>query len=247
MPLGEVVSPMARTLFPGLLRFADNRAKLAENSLQVLGALATCSFAIGCGFAFVGSDVIHLLYGPAWSQASIIVPYVSVSLALETATSVAGSLALAVGEMRLIFMRAFSRTLIRLPIFVVGAAYWGLEGAAIGFAAGAVVTAVANLGIFIRILKVSWFAVFQEMYRPALASVVMVLSLVILKSAMPPATTELWRSVMLFVDIIFGGFVYSVAIVSSWIVVGRPPGLESKVIGSFSPAFRWRVRTNGKG
>lgn len=155
MAVGELVGPLDRVLFPSLVRFRGDPEAMRLNTLRVFRAISTVSLTLGGLVALVSQDAVQLLYGAPWRRAAEVMPVVALALSAEMATNIATTVALVENRGAMLLRVAATRAAIRLPLFLIGASKFGLRGAAAGYAAGALISAIANLGVLRKVLNLS--------------------------------------------------------------------------------------------
>ncbi len=166
MAVGELVGPLDRVMFPSLVRYRGDFDSIRLNALRILRALSTVSLILGGLVALISNDLVELLYGSAWRPATMVMPLVALALSIEMATNVAATVALVEGRGAMLLRVSATRAAIRLPVFVLGASWYGLRGAAAGYALGALITALANVGILRRLLRLRVVEVAAAFARP---------------------------------------------------------------------------------
>lgn len=181
LPMGEFLPVLSRTLFPGLLKFKDDIAKLRQNTLDAVELICTLSFPLAVGFAFVAPEVVRILYGDKWIAAIPIVQAVSLCVGIESlGASVSTSVAMARDHTKFLFRRSVVYSVSRLPAFIVGAWLFGIPGALFGYFVGSSLLAGANIAILRTLLETSYSAIALRIWRSAVAvgAMAAVLSLV---------------------------------------------------------------------
>jgi len=228
LPLDEFLPVLTRTLFPGLLRFKDDVPKLRQNTLNAVEVICTFAFPVAVGFAFVAPEAVLILYGPKWMEAVPIVQAISLCVGIESiGASVTTSLAMATGRTKFLFRRSVVRSALRIPTFILGAWFYGIPGAIVGYFIGSVLFASANVGILKVILETTYVELASRIWR-ALAAVAVMTAVLIVVDQNLAATSDAWvAAYVLGLKMASGTIAYGLVRLSIWRLTGRPEFTET--------------------
>lgn len=241
MPLGEFLPVVARTLFPGLLKFKDDVRKLRENALETFGVLCALSLPIAVGFSFVAAETVHILYGSKWADAVPIVAAIAVASGIESiGGAVATAVAMASGRTEMLFLRSVICMALRVPAFVLGAWLFGLPGAIAGYVVGSLAFAVANALVLLRILQASYAMIAERLWRALFAVAAMALALFAVQGLVAPGASTAGSAAALAIKVFVGIVVYVSVRLVAWKITGRPETLEAR-LGSLIGALQRRI------
>ncbi|MEM8963889.1 MAG: lipopolysaccharide biosynthesis protein, partial [Acidobacteriota bacterium] len=196
LPTRELVSPLQRLLFPSFSELAEDPARLRRAVLESINVVGSLSLAAGCGFALVAADFVPLVLGATWESIVpllvILVPY----LGARATLSMTLPCVMALGRVKLLFWVSLGYALVHVPAFIVGTAYFGLEGAIISLVVAGVLYMALNAWMLRRCLGIALGEILQQLRRPIVATAVMVVALLGLRVMQPlggftPAATWL--------------------------------------------------------
>jgi hypothetical protein len=119
---------------------------------------------------------------------------------------------------------------------------WGLPGAALTVAAAMLLDQILFLFRTMRHLSLTATALLASIWRPVAASAVMVAVLESLGLAWTPGGAEGWSNFPdLLARCVLGAAVYAAALLSIWLLAGRPDGVERKTMAVVLGRLRPRV------
>jgi PST family polysaccharide transporter len=242
MPLGEFLPAVNRALLPGLMRFKDDLEKLRSNSLEAIGFLAALSMPIAVGFAFVAPEFVRIIYGSKWIETIPLVQVLSLSVGIELLGSqIATLVALATGRTKLLFFRSLVFCLIRLPAFVIGAKFYGLQGAAAGYFIGSSIYTMADFVIMRIVLKTGLLTWFRALWRSLLAVAIMALVLFVLENWLVAWPSGAPDATSLAIKVVTGALVYGAVRLLIWRITKQPHSFEIRT-QAFVAALANRAR-----
>ena len=236
LPTREATMPLYATLFPALASLRDSPQQIARAYQRAQTFLTAVALPLGVGTSLVAEPLVHLMLGPGWEPAIVVVQVLATSSAICTLSSLTHSLGMATGHTRLLFRRDWQVLLVRVPV-VVGLMYlWGMPGVLLGRAIAAVVDTWANLAIAAEITGLGYWQQLRANGRSFLSIILMTLAVLALpKLGGDVAQIALKASV--------GAAVYVAARFASWRLLGKPDGpevelmgLAGRVLGRFRPA-----------
>jgi lipopolysaccharide exporter len=234
MATAEVVTPMARALYPNYVKLKDDLAALTEAYLVVLRTVGIICFSFGFGVAAVGRDLVHVILGPQWDFAAPLMVWLSIFGAFSALQStVAGHILVVLNRERVMFFITWSRLLLFAASVVVAARFGGVQGVAVATALATAGLTLACMLYLPRVLKVSTGRILLEMFSVFGAGLLMFVVVRLLHSdrIASPAVT-------LAIDALTGAIVFAAALSVSWVLAGRPDGLEKRIWGMMSNRVR---------
>lgn len=237
MPLGEILPPINRALFPGLLRFKDDKDKLRENSLHAFTVFNIFSIPVATGFFLIAEDFVRVLYGEKWLDAVVIIQAISICVGMETlGGSISTSVAMTLSRTRLLFWRSAARALLRIPVFILGLWMFGLNGALVGYVVGSLIYLIFNIHIMRSLLEIQLAPIFRAIWPATLASLAMAAAVVGISDALQSWQESILATmVAMTIKIISGAAAYFFTQWALWKVFGGP-----ELAGILLTAFRRR-------
>lgn len=230
LPTREATTPIARALFPAFSRMKGDTARMGDAYRRAQALLFAVALPLGCGFAVLAEPMVHLAVGDKWNAAIFVIEVLASFFAIQTLSSAAGPLAMAMGETRALFRRDLALFAIRLPLLVAGLVLGGLKGVVIARAISGTSWTLVNMALAKRMTGVSLTRQIAGNTRAMAAVGVMVLAVELLVRAFVPGEAMIERLVALAVMIGAGGIVYAGTSLALWMAAGRPDGPEAEAI-----------------
>lgn len=236
LPVGELVMPLSRALFPGYAKLSHDKKRLSEAFINVLSVMALVAIGASFGLAMVAEDFVAVVLGSRWAATTPIIQWLAAFSAPIAIGSNAGNLLMALGKMRMLVVLTWCYFFILAPA-LVAAAIWGgiVEVAA---TRGCLVTVYSG-ALFIALkseLLLSGREIMGAVWRPVVAGAVMVLAI----KTLHPGYLEI-PVASLFIDIAIGAASYLSTVVFLWSISGRPPGAEKTLLGYIAGVSRKRA------
>lgn len=233
----EIVTPLARSLYPNFAKIADNLEKLVEVFGHVLNTIAIISIPISLGLWAVADTFTIVLLGQQWTATIPLLKWLAIYGAFFCLTQVInGHILLVVGKERLAARLGWVRLVFMIPLVLYGAMHWGPEGAAGGMTiAGGIALPITSYYLM-RSIPITLGQLIAALWRPAIAGPVMALVVTMTFSgfSLPPAV-ELTLSVLL------GATVYPAVLFGLWVASGKPAGTELVVVRFIAAKLRFRT------
>lgn len=229
--------PLGRAVYPGLSAVVEDRARLRPAFLISVECLLGMMLPIGVGLALVAPEVVHLVLGANWSGAVMILIILSPAAAFATVGYAAQSVIMAEGKTRAMFARNVAVGALQFPLIWIGIASGGLEGAAMGRAAGLLMQGVISLVIAAPLVGIAVYTLLLTPWRSFMAVAFMALGTVWIDGALL-SERGLTDVASLGLKFFCAGLFYSLAHISLWLLVGRPNGFERVLLTRLLPALR---------
>jgi polysaccharide transporter, PST family len=220
LPGSEIAAPLDQALVPGFAKVQHDAHRLAAAYLKVLGTVSAVTLPAGIGLALVAKEVVLVVMGAQWAGAVPLLVLLAISGAVRTGGSLSTSLFLGAGRpgMAAAFSWLNAGLLLGLALPVVGS--HGAEGVAMAKIAGGVVLIVFTFIGVTRICNVTAKDIAACLWRPVLASVLMVIAV----ASVPGTDGRLLVDLILKVGV--GAVSYGAALLLFWRWVGCPDGAE---------------------
>jgi O-antigen/teichoic acid export membrane protein len=229
LPTSELVEPLCRASFAGFAAANREGVSVTETFSRLMSSAVLVTLPAGLGLALVAAPLVRLAFGPGWDGAvpvlqvlglaGIMTVFGQISLHLMSAYSLLGRLtavALAGAVLRIVLL------LLLIPKF-------GVTGAAWAAAIATVADQGATLVMALRHLRVGVRAFVNQIVRPVLAAAMMAGAVLATGPWRRPAAEGdvLWS---LTVQIATGAIVYTLVLLMTWLVAGRPDGPEADAV-----------------
>jgi O-antigen/teichoic acid export membrane protein len=241
LPTTELVWPISRAVFPGYARLAGYPEKLRPVFLQVIGLVALLTIPAGAGIGLVAEPLVQLLLGPKWMEAVPLIQVLAVFGVVRSLHGPTGSIYLALGKPRIVAVLQCVQLVIAIGLMLLLVPKLGPIGAAWAILAGATVAMTSNYIMVLRELSLPLGDLLAVVWRPIVAALVMVLTLIALASSLWPVETGPGLTAMrLAVLIAVGSLSYAATIIGCWYFAGKPRGTEfdlMAIVASRVPRF----------
>lgn len=225
LPTSQLGPAILKSLLPVLSSIQDDLQRVNRGVLKVMAILNSLTLPAGFGTAAIAEPLGLLLLGPSWQGATPFIALFAICSALKVAPKPLSSLLILRGHSKnqssILWLELASfviAALILVPSFDI----FGLVYARI-FAAAIIILAFCYQ-VHIK-CQLPWLAPIIYFLRPLLLSAVMFTLIQFTLGAFN--TDNLW--LQLITGISTGALSYTVMMLFSWLVCGRPEGLEAEV------------------
>jgi O-antigen/teichoic acid export membrane protein len=232
IPSVELVMPVRRALFPNLSRHQDDPDAFRRMVLHAFGTLAILCFSLSFGLVMTADEVVPILLGPQWHEATTLVKWLAVYGAFGSLASMLEIPMWVLGKTRQTALQSWLQVIVLVPLVVLTIHEYGILGAAVSRAIVGILMFPLLMYFASRVCPVSLRDLASTLWRPLLAGVLMMLSL----SAPLAYPSSVWLT--LLAKVALGGSVYVGALLITWILSRKPDGVEAAVIR------RWRTARN---
>jgi O-antigen/teichoic acid export membrane protein len=232
MPSVEVVMPLRRALFPNLSREQNDPEAFRRMVLRAFGTLAILCFCLSFGLVMTADELVPILLGPQWHQATTLVKWLAVYGAFGNLASMLEIPMWVLGKARQTALQSWLQVVLLTPLLVLSIHEFGIVGAAVSRAIVAIMMFPLLMYFATRVCPITLRDLASTLWRPLLAGILMMLSL-----SMPVAyPSNLWLA--LAAKVALGGSVYISALLLTWALCGKPDGIEAAAI------LRWKMVRN---
>jgi O-antigen/teichoic acid export membrane protein len=135
MKVAGLINPIVTQVgLPVMARLQNDTTRLKKAYLKSIHLTSSINFPIYTFIAFYAPEIISLLFGQKWEDSTVYLQILAVWAAIRSTGNPVGSLALALGQVSLIFRWNVILAIIILPIMLI-ASNWGLMGISSGMLA----------------------------------------------------------------------------------------------------------------
>jgi lipopolysaccharide exporter len=234
LPTTELIEPLGRAAFSGFAAGRQQKADPSDTFLRLIGSAALLTLPAGVGLSLIASPLVALAFGPGWQQAD---PVLRI-LALSFTIMVFGHLSLHLLSAHALLGRLVGITLIgaavRVVLLIALIPGFGLTGAAIAAAIAVVLEQGLMVVTAIRQFNVGAAVLIRQVWRPVFATLVM--AAILAGSGLGWSTDQ--GIVRLVEAVTVGGTTYTIMLLGSWLLAGRPDGAETDVLTLLRRAVR---------
>lgn len=227
MPASELLAPTSRALFPAMAASQDDRSQLRRLYLSALGIQSSLALPASVGLAMVAADMVRVVLGEKWSQASPLMLALALAYGANSLTSAGNYLLLSLGAFRTqAWLQWGTAGVLAALIFLAFPNSGALEIAWFRVLIGGI--GIAAVAILVRrhLPVVSFSDMLRGTVRPVLATATMAVAVAAVNAA--TATLPTW--VRLIAEVASGVLVYASVLGGLWHLAGRPDGAERWVL-----------------
>jgi lipopolysaccharide exporter len=226
LPTTELIEPLGRAAFSGFAAGRQEKTNTADTFLRLIGSAALLTLPAGVGLSLVAAPLVALAFGPGWQET---VPVLRI-LALSFTVMVFGHLSLHLLSAHALIGRLVGVTLagaaVRVALLAALIPSFGLAGAAAAAATAVLLEQALTVATALRRFKVPPAALGRQLWRPAVAVLVMATGLL--------ATGLGWSNATDVIGLTeataLGAILYTATLATTWVLSGRPTGPETDVI-----------------
>lgn len=224
LPIGELGPAMLRAFLPVLSSIKDDAERTSRAVLKIFAAANSITLPIGSGVAAIAEPMTLVILGPKWTEAGVFVAGFALVATAQFVMHPLNNLLLLRGLTRLQNRIVW----VEVSVFIFAVALLTPQMHLMGLLAARAAGAAANLGTTAyctcKYTSVTLKDIMHGVWRPLSGAVLMHW----LVAWVVQCTTE--PVVQLLAGIATGVMTYAVWLVCSWLMSGRPEGLESTVL-----------------
>ncbi|NEQ62192.1 MAG: MOP flippase family protein [Moorea sp. SIO4A1] len=210
-PLQNISHVIARVMFPVFSQIQDDNAKFRSAYLKVIGLIALISFPMMVGLWVAAEPFVLTLLGSQWQPVILLLMILApVGMEQSLGTTV-GTIYKAKGRPDLQFRWGIVSGILILTAFVIGL-QWGIVGVAVAYVIASFLWCYPSFNIPFSLIHLRMRDFGAVLWRPLVASLLMLLVLVGLKFLLPTGLGSGW---VLGILIPIGGISYLLA---SWCI-----------------------------
>ena len=176
LPTTELVFPISKAVFPGYAKMAHDLVLLKKGFLDVFGVIVLCVVPVGLGITVLAKPIVFAFLGEKWINAVEVIKILALFGIIRACISNVGSVYLALGKPKILTVVAIVYFIILLPLLFFSIPLIGAVGAAYSFLIVVSITTPINIIIVMRLLRISLLNIVEEIWRPILSGLVMLVS-----------------------------------------------------------------------
>lgn len=240
IPVQAIIVPISRPLFSAFLAVRQTGG-IARVYLKASVGIFSLVGPILMMIAFLSHPIVHLILGPKWEQTGTILTWLAFAAIALLPTVVLPSLAMALNKTRMAFIRNLAEFCIKVPLILVLAWMFHLQGVLIGHAISSVLVFFSCLVIVRSLVGLPVRAQIISLLRPATAMVPAGIFLYLMAARVFTSSDPLLYTALNLAwvgasaEIIFIGVNLAL-----WKLAGYPDGCESTAIRILKNALRIR-------
>jgi lipopolysaccharide exporter len=226
MPATEISAPVNRAAFPGYSRMASDLAEFKRTFLDIGALVLAVALPAGVGVALVADEAVRVVLGPQWMDAVPLMRVLAISAVIVAATGNNGIAHLALGHTRAVALQSGLRLGVLVLLSTLLVDDFGLRGIAIAELVGAAACFVASFPVILSQLDMSVRVYILNVWRPVVASALMVPVVLAVKSVADPDPTLAQAALTLAYAVPAGMVTYVISLYLLWRIAGQPDGAE---------------------
>jgi PST family polysaccharide transporter len=242
IPMAALFSPMLRPLLSAFTMVKDEPERLRASYQTAASAVVAIGLPILAGQSAVAAPMVMVLLGAKWVGAIPLVRWLSISLIPYVFGVLLTPLGMALGQTREMALRDIFQLLVKLPLVIVGAIYYGFAGVVAARLIAETATALFCMASVKRLIGASIAAQFVACSRPIIAVLVMLSGLALLRPWLDLGPGEGAQAAQLLLSIFCGAVIYAGSLMLLWRVAGQPRGFEATAMGIFKSLWIQRRR-----
>lgn len=229
----ELGTPLNRALLPVLSSMQSDLPRMRSALMSTVGMVNSLTLPAGIGLAMLAERVVPVMLGPQWVEAAPLLRLFAAMGAIRFIVGPYYTLFMSEGRSRLLAMMAW------LDVAVFCVCVWPAlkEFGFIGLAYARFVSLLAAVGFWLVLGHCNGLRIgrlVKEVWRPALGTALMAAVLAAVSDIVLPAGPVL----DLLAHVALGAACYAVWMLVSWLLCGRPAGLESRLLAILQKVFR---------
>ncbi|OWV76398.1 exopolysaccharide biosynthesis protein [Rhizobium sp. R339] len=234
IPYQTFVGPLLRPLMAAFSTVEDRR-NLVAAYLKATNAISFVAAPILIALAMLAEPTVRVLVGEKWLSAAPILQWLCLVSLLGLPTNIMPALAMVLDNTRSLALRMFVEFVVRVPVTILGIAYFQVAGALGARIVAVLVAYAASLIITRRLIGASFAAQLGSFCRPLAASLPMIAFLLWVEpmiSAMPVGFNLIAGLALC------GGAgvaIFWAFALLLWQFLGRPDGIETIVVQRLTP------------
>lgn len=226
LPSNELVAPINRAAFPGYAKAAHDMDKLRDSFLKVIASIALIALPAGIGIVSVAELLVPAALGWKWLDAIPIIQILAIYGIIKALQTNISYIYLVLGMTKRITMIISIQMLIQTTALVPAIYYYGVQGAAWSYLGTAILMIPLNQYLVAKCLSLSATRFGRELVRPLIASLVMMASVLTIKSQLVLNHATLDYVLALLLCAATGALVYVAVMYLLWRMAGQPEGAE---------------------
>lgn len=238
LPTREAITPLTKTLYPGLASVASDFERLRRGYQRTQAVVTAVSLPVGVGTALISAPLVVLLMGERWIPAIFIVQTLSLIYAIQTIGTQVQPLAMALGKTKALFSRNLQMLLIRMPIVIAGLAIWGIQGMVIARVIAGLIGVFINMSLVRTLIGLTIAEQLHANARAIVSTIAMAAVLALADQLLPTIAGHTGLVMRVVVAVVLGAGTYVSLSYALWIRAGRPVGPEATILQAMTSILR---------
>ncbi len=234
-PIQEFAIVINRGLFPAFSQLLNDKVRLLTAYKYAVSVSTSIALPAGVGIAILAEPIVLIALGREWIGAVPIVQALGGIAALLNIDSATKAIFMATGLTKSIFKRDLLFACVKIILVLLGIFIYGLTGVLGAIIIGRVIMLLVNWFMMKQVFGLPIFSQFMLLFRPAVGISCMATLLIWgLPSIVIPETINFDSGIFAILEVlqhtIIGAVAYVTTHVLLWFAMGRPLGLEDKLL-----------------
>lgn len=243
---GEVLAPVRRAMIPGYVKLTDDTTALKQMFLDGFSLTLLIAGPINIGISLLAEPMVAVILGSQWMPAVQVIQVLAIASVMQSISPMGTNIFMATGRHRLMVLEVLVMFAVVAAVLPWNVAERGLYGAAFAIAVGSSVTAVVQLYVATRILRMERRKLLSQTWRALAALVVMVGAVTAFQAASASMGVDT-NARRLTAGVAVGVVAYIGSLAVLWQLAGRPKGPESLLIAFVRQTQRTDANRRGVG
>jgi O-antigen/teichoic acid export membrane protein len=242
IPTFELVLPLGRGLFPNYAKLIGDPERFASALLRSFGLVAILCAPMGFGLSAVAESAVIVVLGEKWRPIIPLLEWFAVFGVAAALSHLAAIVLFVAGREQFSAMGAWLQVIALCAILGFGASIWQLEQIATVRTAIAIAFTPIMIGLIRFAAPLGLWRLCGVLWRPLVAAAAMAVAIRALELGAlvegPPAVLAL--------EILLGAGMYGGALLSLWLITGRPDGAETAILSAARSVLRDRLNSRSR-
>jgi len=204
-PIYQVSAVVVKVLFPTLVGFGDDVARLRAAYEKVLAAIALVTFPCMAGLFSVADDFVAVVFGEKWLDMIPVLKILCWVVMLQSVATTASTVLLSKGLTKIMLHLSITSTILTGIGILIGS-QWGLTGTAWGWAAAATIYYLLLTSVAYREIGLSMWGFLRAVRGPLMAA----LGMTAVLAFFAPLTDSIAIALRLPLAILIGAISYAI-------------------------------------
>ena len=230
IPLTALFAPVLGPLLSAFSLVREDKARLGASYQSAASAVVAIGLPLLVGQAAVAQPLVLVLLGPKWASAAQLFSWLSISLIPYLFGMLLTPLSMALGQTREMAWRNMVQVLVKLPLVIAGAIEYGFAGIIAARLISETATALFCMASIRKLSGITLATQFWVNLRALISCLAMLGAVRGLDAALQLPHALAAQFLRLLLLVCTGAAVYTVCLLLSWHLAGRPRGLEDTAL-----------------
>ena len=209
LPMEKVSGIINQVAFPAFASVQTDLEQVASHFLKAVRIMSLLAFPVLWGISSIAPDLVHVALGEKWGLAIVPLQILSLVIPVRMISNLMSPALLGLGRADINFFNTITASLV-LPFGLLIGSHWGIIGVSFAWVAIFPIVFLLNLLRMLRILKTDLSGVVAVMLRPIVSTIVMYISVAIVKIIMSDFDPILRLSLSVFTGtVVYIGMIFT--------------------------------------